>query len=102
VGLKIQYWKKTMNSFKTKLVLVAAPIVAVGGLLVNMAHAADDYIVSATDTIPIFTQTAAIAKSNGLAVLGIGLPYFVGFMIALVILALVLLPIRKIWQAMHF
>lgn len=97
-----------MNTLKAKFAMA----VSGGGIAtlitsivtgLGVAHAqAYDYIVSATDTVPIFEQTAQVAKSNGLAVLGVGLPYFVGFMIALVILALVLLPIRKIWGAMHF
>lgn len=63
------------------------------------AHADYDYIVTATDTIPVFQNAAAVAKSNGLAVLNVGLPYVAAFLVAIVILALVMLPVKKLWRS---
>lgn len=85
--------------------LVLLPVVtpALNGL-VNTAHAADDYLITASDTVPIFTATAAVGKQQFVQTANVSLPYYVGFMIALVVLLLALLPVKKIWGVIagHF
>lgn len=80
------------------LTIVGTLALPFASAVIPAAHAADDYIINASDTVPVFTATAAVGKTNFLAVANVGLPYYVGFMIALVILLLVLLPVKKIWQ----
>jgi hypothetical protein len=68
---------------KNKLTLFAVSAVSVGAsLLALTAHAADDYLITASDTIPIFQNGASAVKSNGIAVLNVAVPYLAGAAVA--------------------
>lgn len=89
----IQKWGARIAVFAFVAAVVITPLLGA----VSKAHAADDYLITASDTVPIFTTVAAVGKAQFVNIANVGLVYYVGFMIALVILLLVLLPVKKIW-----
>lgn len=88
-------WRKYVALFAVVLAVFA--LYAALTVVRYQAHA-DDYLIQASDTIPIFTAAAAVAKTNFVSIANVGLPYYLAFMVALVILVLVLLPVQKIWE----
>jgi len=90
-----------MNRIKLGLIGLV-PVLS--SLFVSKALAVDDYLITATDTTPIFTAAAAVGKANFISTAQTGLVYYVGFMVALVLLVLALLPVKKIWGVIagHF
>lgn len=93
-----------MNIIKRYGLLIGSAVAGIGASLVNIAHGQVDYLVTASDTVPIFENTAAVGKQQFVQTANIALPYYVGFMIALVVLLLALLPVKKIWGVIagHF
>lgn len=82
-------------SFAAMAALLVLPIL-VG--MTARAHAADDYLITASDTIPIFTSGAAAVKTNGLAVLGITIPYWAGALVAFAVIAVLFFVARLFWR----
>jgi hypothetical protein len=55
-----------------------------------------DYLIQASDTVPVFQNGAAALKSNGLALLNVAVPYLVGVAVAVAIIGVVWVAVRLI------
>jgi len=57
------------------------------------AHA-QSYLITATDTIPIFEAGATAVKDNGLAVLEVAVPYLAGAAVAFAVILIIWVVVR--------
>lgn len=78
--------KNEMSKTKSVLLKAVAPLASAMALLVAGVAHASGYLIEASDTEPIFTAGATAAKSNGLAILNIAVPYAAGAAVAFAII----------------
>lgn len=80
---------------KYQIFKAAAATSGVLGGLLAVSHAfAADYLITATDTVPIFQDGATAVKQNGLAILQVAVPYVEGALVALAIVWVAILVAR--------
>jgi len=82
-----------INKIWLKIVLTALPVLALVSPL--LAKAANDYLITASDTIPIFELGATAVKNNGLAVLTVAVPYLAGAAVAFIVVLI-------FWAVVHY
>ena len=76
-------------------ILALASFLVLPFLMASQAHAqTPDYLITSTDTIPIFQTGAAAVKENGLAVLNVAVPYLAGAAVAFAVILILWIVVR--------
>lgn len=58
------------------------------------AHAQASYLITASDTIPVFQLGAQAVKDNGLAILNVAVPYLAGAAVAFAVILIIWVVVR--------